>query len=187
MFSEIYNEYWELLYKIANKKTNSHDDALDIVQETFTYTWQQVETLCKIEPSKLRAYLITCLYYRIMDFFRRKGIKNKHLEFFQLQPAQQDVHYEPTAAAEAEAELEAINIAIMGELDKMPGRMKAIFLKYQFDDMPVEAIAQEFNMSDKTVRNQLSIAKKRLQTFAKSYPATELAPLIILLLSIDKS
>jgi RNA polymerase sigma-70 factor (ECF subfamily) len=182
LFSEVYNEYWELMYKIANKKTNSHDDALDIVQETFTYIWQQVDNLAGVEPAKIRSYLITCLYYRILDFFRRRGIKNKHLEFFRLQPEQVTAFYDPATTADAEHELQAINIAIMGELDKMPDRMKAIFMKSHFDDISVEDLAREYNMPDKTVRNQISIARKRLRSFAQSYPVTELTPLILLFL-----
>lgn len=185
LFRGVYEEYWELLYRIACKKTGSHNDALDIVQETFTYVWQQVAVLQQVETARIRSYLVTCLYYRIMGYFRANGLKDKHLHFFQLQLAQEPATYSPRMVLEEELEMEAISVAIMGELDKMPERMKEIFLLNHFDNKSVTEIAQVYNMSDKTVRNQLSMAKKRLRDFADGYPARELAPLILLFLLKD--
>jgi RNA polymerase sigma factor (sigma-70 family) len=181
IFRNVYNQYWELLYRIANKKTNSHHDALDIVQETFTYIWQHVAVLQQIDDTKLRSYLVTCLYYRIMNYFRTNNLKDKHLHFFSLQADQETTQHVP----QNEPELEAINTAIMGELDKMPERMKEIFLLNHLENKSVEEIAKVYNISNKTVRNQVSIAKKRLKAFADSYPVTELAPLILLFLLKD--
>ncbi len=182
-FRDIYNQYWEALYKIANKKTNAHEDALDIVQDTFTYVWDNVHILRQVETGKVRAYLITCLYYRIFSFFKAKGLRNKHLQFFQVQT---EHHFEQTASygtAEADEELTAINLAIMSELDKMPERMKELFLQNHLYDKSIHELACEYRISDKTVSNQISIARKRLKGFARSYPTTELVPLIILFLT----
>lgn len=183
-FRDIYDEYWELLYQIANKKTNAHDDALDIVQDTFTYVWNNVDVLMKIQKEKIRPYLITCLYYRILNFFRAKGLRNKHLKFFQVQTEKYYVDALPNGA-EADEELMAVNIAIMSELDKMPVRMKHLFLQNHINDKSIHELACEYQISEKTVSNQISMAKKRLKVLARSYSATGLAPLIILFLTRD--
>lgn len=182
LFREVYDEYWDLLYKIANKKANDHHDALDIVQDTFTYVWNNCETLGQLEPAKLRSYLITCLYYRILSFFRAKGLRNKHLHFFQEQQGAEWVQ-DGLPVTETEEELLAINLAIMAELDKMPERMKYFFLQNHFHHKSVQELAAEYLISEKTVSNQISIARKKLKDFARTYPATEWAPFILLLLS----
>lgn len=184
-FRNIYDEYWEVLYQIANKKTNAHSDALDIVQDTFTYIWNNIAVVGQIETAKVRAYLITCLYYRIFSFFKAKGLRNKHLQFFQVQVEHHATDVIPYDAGEADEELTAINLAIMAELDKMPRRMKELFLKNHLGDKSIHELACEYRISDKTVSNQISIARKKLKDFARSYPATELAPLIILYLMKD--
>ena len=184
-FKHIYDEYWDILYRIANKKTNSHHDALDIVQDTFTYIWSNSETLQKVETGKVRSYLITCLYYRIMNFFRTKGIRNKHLQFFQVQNDNDSLLTIPHNTEDTEEELMAINVAIMAELDKMPERMKSLFLQNHIHDKSVHELAIEYNISDKTVSNQISMAKKKLKDFARSYPRTELMSLILLFLMKD--
>lgn len=184
-FRDIYNEYWEALYRIANKKTNAHDDALDIVQDTFTYIWNNVNILRQVEAGKVRAYLVTCLYYRIFNFFKAKGLRNKHLQFFQIQTEHDHKQAASYSTAGDDEELTAINLAIMAELDKMPERMKDLFLQNHLHDRSIHELACEYRISDKTVSNQISIAKKRLKGFARSYPATELVPLIILFLTKD--
>lgn len=181
-FKNIYHQYWRVLYGIANKKTGDHHDALDLVQETFTYVWQNFTTVQQIDDSKVRAYLVTCLYYRVLGFFRARGIKNKHLAFFQLETEHEVSLNSYSTQADAELELNAINLAICGELDRMPERMKEIFLQNHCHDIPVGEIAKAYNISDKTVRNQISIAKNRLKEFAESYPVTELTPLLLLFL-----
>lgn len=184
-FRDIYDQYWEALYQIANKKTNAHDDALDIVQDTFTYIWNNVNILRQVETGKVRAYLVTCLYYRIFSFFKAKGLRNKHLQFFQVlteHNVEQTISY---GIAETDEELTAINLAIMSELDKMPVRMKELFLQNHLHDKSIHELACEYRISDKTVSNQISIAKRKLKDFARSYPTTELVPLIILFLTKD--
>ncbi|MFY0255212.1 RNA polymerase sigma factor [Chitinophaga sp. 30R24] len=178
-FKDLYLNYWDILYQIANKKTGDAQDALDLVQDTFTYVWQQFPQL-ELEGSKTRSYLITCLYYRIFGWLRANGLKGKHLQHFQAYLENElsiDPHYN---VQDMEAELTAINIAIAGELDRMPERMKQIFVMHRYENRSVEEIAALYGISPKTVKNQLSDAMRRLKNFADSYPATTMLPFLAL-------
>ena len=182
LFSTIYFQYWDDLFRIAKRKTGCHDSALDIVQETFTYVWQNFSTL-QITEDKVRSYLITCLYYRILNSFREKGINARQRLLFQQYMESAGNTVSPESSLEAERELEAIQIAIAGELDKMPERMKAIFVDAYYKNRSVEEISASYNISPKTVRNQLSEAKSRLKEFANNYSSPEWIPLFVLLLN----
>lgn len=178
LFKEIYLAYWDTLYRIANKKIGYTQDAMDIVQDTFTYVWQQFPFL-QLEGAKTRSFLITCLYYRIFGFLRSKGLNEKHLQHFQTYLENELCTDPGYNARDMEAELEAINIAIMGELDRMPERMKQIFILNRYENKSIEEIAHLYAIAPKTVKNQLSDAMRRLKDFADSYPATALLPLIL--------
>ncbi|RFS19432.1 hypothetical protein DVR12_22620 [Chitinophaga silvatica] len=181
LFKDIYLKYWDTLFGIANKKIGYTQDAMDIVQDTFTYVWQQFPSL-QLETEKAKPFLITCLYYRIFNHLRARGVNEKHLLHFQayLESEQSIESYYSTA--EIEEELEAVNIAIMAELDRMPERMKHIFILSRYENKSIEEIAMLYDIAPKTVRNQLSDAMRRLKEFADSYPATALLPLILLFL-----
>ncbi|MBO9731291.1 MAG: sigma-70 family RNA polymerase sigma factor [Chitinophaga sp.] len=181
LFKDIYLAHWDTLFRIANKKIGYAPDAMDIVQETFVYVWQQFPSL-HLEGADAKSFLVTCLYYRILGFLRARGLKEKHLQHFQSYLENElsiDPHHN---TAEVEAELTAVNIAIMGELDRMPERMKQIFILNRYENKPIEEIARLYAISPKTVKNQLSEAMRRLKNFADSYPATSLLPLLLLFL-----
>lgn len=178
-FDALYQAHWEVLYKIANKKTGAAEDALDIVQDTFTYVWQNFSSL-QLEASKERAYLITCLYYRIFRFLRSKGLQEKHYDHFAVYLGEEAV--QPEQALELEMELQAIYAAIAVELEKMPQRMRRIFVMSRYENRSHQEIATELSISTKTVKNQLSDALGRLKDFAQSSPDIYL-PLFLLVLS----
>lgn len=181
LFKDIYLTYWDTLFGIANKKIGYAPDAMDIVQDTFTYVWQQFPTL-QLDTPTAKPFLITCLYYRIFNFLRSRGLNEKHLLHFRTYLENEeslDPHFN---AGEMEAELEAINIAIMAELDRMPERMKQIFVMSRYENKSIEEIAHLYAIAPKTVKNQLSDAMRRLKDFAGSYPATALLPVILLFL-----
>ncbi|WP_143305857.1 sigma-70 family RNA polymerase sigma factor [Chitinophaga vietnamensis] len=181
LFKDIYLTYWDTLYRIANKKIGYTQDAMDIVQDTFTYVWQQWPTL-QLDTPKTRSFLITCLYYRIFGFLRSKGLNEKHLQHFQAYLENEIAISPDYNAQDIEAEIEAINIAIMGALDRMPERMKQIFILSRYENKSIEEIATLYAIAPKTVKNQLSDAMRRLKDFADSYPATALLPIILFLL-----
>ncbi|RBL89506.1 sigma-70 family RNA polymerase sigma factor [Chitinophaga flava] len=181
LFKEIYLTYWDTLYRIAYKKIGYTQDAMDIVQDTFTYVWQQFPSL-QLETPKAKPFLITCLYYRIFSFLRSRGLNEKHLQHFQAY-LENELHTDPHYnTQDMEAELEAVNIAIMGALDQMPERMKQIFVLNRYENKSIEEIAMLYAIAPKTVQNQLSEAMRRLKNLADSYPATVLLPLLLLLL-----
>ncbi|NLR67678.1 sigma-70 family RNA polymerase sigma factor [Chitinophaga varians] len=181
LFREIYLAYWDTLYRIANRKIGYAQDAMDIVQDTFTYVWQQFPML-QLETAGAKPFLITCLYYRIFGFLRARGLNEKHLQHFQTY-LENELHTDPVySAQDAAAELEAVNIAIMGALDRMPERMKQIFVLSRYENKSIEEIAHIYAIAPKTVKNQLSEAMRRLKDMAGSYPATALLPVILLLL-----
>lgn len=182
LFTKIYQDHWDLLYRITMKKTGSHEDTLDILQETFKYIWENFDRL-NLTEDKTRAYLITCLYYRILNFFRKTGVNAKQQKHFQhyMQTAE-NVKFDKDILVK-EQELEAIQIAIAGELNKMPERMKDIFQEVYYKGKSVEEVSESLNISDKTVRNQLSIAKNRLKILTKKHSGSELLPLILFIIN----
>lgn len=182
-FDALYQAHWEVLYKIANKKTGVAEDALDIVQDTFTYVWQNFSAL-QLDNDKARSYLITCLYYRIFRFLRSKGLQEKHYDHFAAHLGEEVV--QPEQALEMEMELQAIHAAIAVELEKMPQRMRRIFVMSRYENRSHQEIASALSISPKTVKNQLSDALSRLKDFAQSSPDIYLPLFLLVIYSVDE-
>ena len=167
LFNEWYHQHWELLFKLACKKTGSAEDAYDLVHDLFADIWRTMPELS--DSTDIRSYLVACLYHKIFNHFRSKGLRDKHyknLETFLTQQSVADPNY---TLAQPEQEQENIQQAIEKEITDMPEKMKRIFIRNYYQDQSITQIAGDLSLSRQTVKNQLHIASKRLRRAVKQF------------------
>jgi RNA polymerase sigma-70 factor (ECF subfamily) len=167
VFNEWYHQHWELLFKLACKKTGSADDAYDLVHDLFADIWRAMPELA--DATAVRSYLVSCLYHKIFNYFRTKGLREKHyknLEAFLTHQSIADPNY---ALLQQEQEHENIHQAIEKEITGMPDKMKKIFIRNYYHDQSISEIAGDLSLSRQTVKNQLHIASKRLRRAVKQF------------------
>jgi RNA polymerase sigma-70 factor (ECF subfamily) len=167
VFNEWYHQYWELLFKLACKKTGSVEDAYDLVHDLFADIWRSMPELP--DAAAVRTYLVACLYNKIFNYFRSKGLREKHyknLETFLAHQAIADPNY---ALIQTEQEQENMQQAIEKEITGMPDKMKSIFIRNYYQDQSIAQIAGDLSLSKQTVKNQLHIASKRLRRAVKQF------------------
>lgn len=168
LFNEWYHQHWELLFKLACKKTGSADDAYDLVHDLFADIWRTMPELAD-DDNDVRSYLVACLYHKIFNHFRSKGLREKHyknLEAFLTQQSVADPNY---ALVPPEQEQENIQQAIEKEITGMPDKMKRIFIRNYYHDQSIAEIAGDLSLSKQTVKNQLHIASRRLRRAVKQF------------------
>lgn len=181
VFRELYAQHWDVLLRIAGQKTGDFQQSRDLVQDVFTHVWQS-RSFLDLQPGKERSYLITCLYYRILNYWRSRGLANKHHAHFARFVDSQSVIGDLPSPRHIEEQLEAVHVMILGELEKMPERMRQIFLMHRYQKKSVTEIAEELSLTEKTVRNQLSIGLKRLRDHAATLEGEVYFPLLLIFL-----
>lgn len=154
-FNTIYDRYSRPLYLYITSKTDTGDVSKDILQELFTSLWEK-RLLLDIHQS-LKSYLYQTARYKIIDVYRRNATYRKYLqqliEHFDAQPHSiSDTLDHKTRAHEV---LEAIN--------RLPEKMKEIFMLSRFEHLSIEQIASRLDLSQQTVKNQISKALKILR------------------------
>lgn len=166
LFNEWYHQHWELLFKLACKKTGSADDAYDLVHDLFADIWRSMPEVSD-DTAAVRSYLVACLYHKVFNYFRSKGLREKHYKnletFLMLQSIADPAH----ALLQHEQEQENIQQAIEKEITGMPEKMKKIFIRNYYQDQSISQIAGDLSLSRQTVKNQLHIASKRLRRAVK--------------------
>jgi RNA polymerase sigma factor (sigma-70 family) len=165
LFRELYDQHWEFLFRLACKKTGSADDAYDLVHDLFADLWKQVGEL-SIAGNE-RTYLVSCLYHKIFNYFRSKGLREKHYKNLETFLAHHAVTDPAHALHQAEQEQEIIYQAIEKEITDMPDKMKMIFIRNHYQEQSIDQIAGDLSISRQTVKNQLQIASKRLRRAMK--------------------
>src|SRR5690606_7290355 len=118
-FTELYNRYWALMYVYACKMLDDKDSAEDIVQEVFTYIWNNC---CQIEiNASVSNYLYTAVRYRIFDYFDRQKVRTAYIE--SLQHFIDEGEY-TTDSYVREKELKSL---IEAAVEVLPPRMREVF------------------------------------------------------------
>lgn len=164
-FNKLYHAYWELLFRLACKKTGSTEDAYDLVHDLFADVWKNLHTLPP--PESVRSYLVAALYHKVFNYFRSKGLQEKHYRSFEVFLAQQLTPHEYHTAEEEKQRWATIEAAFSSAITDMPGKMRDIFIRNVYQEQSIDQIAGDLLLSKQTVKNQLQLASKRLKVAFK--------------------
>ncbi|MBO9151077.1 RNA polymerase sigma factor [Chitinophaga sp. GCM10012297] len=168
-FNTIYDRYSRPLYLYILSKTDRGETSKDVLQDLFCTLWEKRGAL-DIHQS-LRSYLYQSVRHKIIDLYRKDNTYRKYLqqliEHFDAQPHSISETYD--YKAKATEVFEAIN--------RLPEKMKEIFMLSRFENLSIEQIASRLGLSQQTVKNQISKALKILRSH---YTQTDLLALAVI-------
>ena len=146
-FKQVFDRLYMPLSMFALRLCGDTDDADDIVQEAFMKIWEILESGATIHD--IKAYL----YRAVRNGAIRRMSGDSHTLGLE---AMADVPDEEIDTSERDAKLwEAIG--------RLPERCREIFLMSKRDGLTNEEIAEELDISIKTVKNQMTKAFSRLR------------------------
>lgn len=145
---EIFFRKWYMpLGMYAMRIVGDADDAEDLVENTFVKAWQAIHDGRDLD--NFRSYMYLLVRNECIDFLRKK----KNLADVSEIP---DVEEETIDTSERDAR-------IWKAMDELPEKCREIFLMSKRDGMSNEDIAEELDISIKTVKNQMTKAYTRLR------------------------
>jgi RNA polymerase sigma factor, sigma-70 family/RNA polymerase sigma-70 factor, Bacteroides expansion family 1 len=154
-FDSIFKKYHKKVYYFAISYLKNKEEAEDVVQEVFMNLWK-----CRDQINEyyvFSKYLFKITYNATCKKFRKQASDKK-----QMEEALQNILIEDNSTnleIEYNNLLETANMLI----DKLPSRQKNIFLLSINEQLTNEQIAQQLNISKKTVENYLAMAKTSLR------------------------
>lgn len=129
------------------------DVAEEIVQETFVKFWQKLESLT-IHTSPL-AYLHTAIRNASLNHLKHLKVRREHAQ-------QQEEH--PTEWDQGNViDAKILQGKIRHAMDQLPEKCRAIFELSRNEGLTYSEIAQQLDISVKTVENQMGKALKVLR------------------------
>jgi RNA polymerase sigma-70 factor (ECF subfamily) len=155
-FNEIYHRYFELLYTHAFQKLSNEEVAKDIIQEVFTALWFKRNSADNIKD--LAAYLFSSTRYKIFDYFAHEKVQEKHLESLQAFLAQN-----PIVSTDYQIREAQFKAYIDQEIQKLPKKMRIVFLKSREEGLSYREIANELATSENNVSKQVNNALRVLR------------------------
>jgi len=153
-FNTLYYEYSDRLYRFALGYLKSEEEAEELVQEVFTIIWEKRTDLK--EELSFKSFLFTIAFNIIRKHFRSRAYLQNYL--------QAGIDSNTDMQSYQEITYESLNRYITELVDKLPDRCREIFVSSRFKGFSIKEIAEQLNLSHKTVENQITHALKFLRT-----------------------
>ncbi len=169
-FKKVYDVYGRKIYNVARKFNLNHEDAEEIIQETFLKIWNNKEKI-KLSLS-FNAYIYTIAKSILLNHIRKNAtiLTYKHY----IKPV------EAANSTEEEVLFAELERNFNQFLNALPPQRKMIFIMSKFQDLSNDDIASKLNLSKRTVENQLYRALNSLRADMKELGIS--LPILITLL-----
>lgn len=178
-FGLLYDRLWDKLYKTIYWHIYSQDDTEDILQDLFVQLWEKRHQINITE--NVQGYLKVTARSKVLNFIKAKNTRGKYNE---LAGNEKPEFANITSDYLDERELRRLYDS---EIDKLPEKMKEIFLFSRKDGLTNEQIAKELSLSQQTVKNQISSALKKIRIAIEQHLYMIIIGLIIILLFFIKT
>lgn len=156
-FKVLYDRYWESLYIKACKRVDK-DEAKDMVQEVMTTLWRRRNDLVVHDDGQIARYLHTAIKYRVISHYAYSANEIRNSDLFDALNSREFAN-----ALEAKELSELLE----QEINLLPSRMQQIFRMSREEDFSIADIARQLNLSEQTIKNQLTEALKRIRQSIK--------------------
>lgn len=157
-FTEIFEQYWELLFYKALTILDDKDDAKDIVQKVFIDLWNRRKENLILN---LKPFLLNAVKYQVFNYLRNGKLTLKHIDRFE------DILF--YNHIDEEIDSKEISGGLSKAIEELPERCRIVFKLSRIENLSNREISEKMGISIKTVENQITKAQQTLRTALKEF------------------
>ncbi len=158
-YRQIVNRYSKACFAYACKIGLSHDQAQDILQDSFLQLWQKPPQFA-LNGSVIN-WLLCVVRNRSLDLYRATKRKSQHNQL--AYSSQQDIMCSSNLSTQIEN-----RISIIETLSMIPKRQERVILLVYLQGLSIKESAQIINTSEHAVESLLARARKTLKKLSQS-------------------
>ena len=159
--NELYDQYSNKLYRFAFRYLKSDAEARDIVQEVFIRLWNNRKDLA--ENTRVEAFLFTVTKNIIISAFRRKITEKEYLDHLKY------LVINNHSDTETQVDYTLLSEKVDGLIAQLPEQQKKVYILSKEKGYSNKAIADELDISVKTVERHITKARRFLKENLESY------------------
>jgi len=166
--AEWVEEHGDYLYNYAFGQVRNHNDAEDLVQETFLAALKAHDRFNR--NASERTWLISILRHKICDHFRRKcrECPRTGADLSDQQRLEQSMLWVHETAAECISPSRRIDLndfcaSLESALHQLPPRIAQAFSMYEMDECASAEVCYHMNISEQNLWTMVHRARKRLR------------------------
>jgi RNA polymerase sigma-70 factor (ECF subfamily) len=159
-FTQVVRQYSEPLYWKICRMVLSHDDANDVLQNTFVKAWTNIGSFQN--KSKFSTWLYRIAMNESLDFLRRQKTAGKVSTDDDQGVANRLLADEYFDGDQTEAELQQA-------IAQLPDVQRMVFNLRYFEEMPYAEMSQLLNTSEGALKASYHLAVKKVSEYFKSH------------------
>lgn len=165
-FEKVYRYYYPRLNYFAKQYLLDSEASKNIVQDVFTELWGNRKSLQT--DTNLNAWLFTVTKNKSLKIISQRKSRQNYDNF--IKSRQLNVNYKSLSEFDTSyLVFEELQSQIQAGLDKLTPACRKVFEMSRFEDKKNREIAEELNLSIKTVEAQISKALRSLKADLKDY------------------
>jgi len=154
-FTELYDRYWEKMLIRANMQLQSPEDAEEIVQDIFIRLWRRRESI-DIRHT-FHTYIASILKYECYRLLAEKKARKLVTQYGDL-PEKMD------HSTEQWLDYESLRAELERTVQQLPEKCRIVFRLSREQGLTEKQIAENLQLSPKTIQTQMYRALKKLKT-----------------------
>ncbi|WGH75905.1 RNA polymerase sigma factor [Tenacibaculum tangerinum] len=160
-FKSLVVQYKERLYWHIRKIVISHDDADDVLQNTFVKVFKNIHTFKR--DSKLYSWMYRIATNEAITFINKRAKeKNSTISDYQA-------HLTSTLDSDYWFSGNEIQLILQKAIATLPQKQQLVFNMKYFDEMKYEEISEILETSVGALKASYHIAAKKIENFIKNY------------------
>ncbi|NKI32662.1 RNA polymerase sigma factor [Croceivirga thetidis] len=158
-FEVLVNTYKERLYWHIRRIVMNHDDADDVLQNTFIKVYRNIDGFKG--DSKLYSWMYRIATNESLTFLKQKskklGVSNEEYQESLVENLESDVYFEG----------DAIQLKLQQALATLPEKQRLVFNMKYFQEMKYEEISEVLETSVGGLKASYHLAVKKLEAYLK--------------------
>lgn len=158
LITEYYEEYRQSVFFYICRRIENRDDAEDLTQDAFL---RLLEYRMMIRRDTLKYFLFTIVRNLLNDYLRRY-YKRQEIDRYLYDTL-------PVTTVEPESRMVADELRRLESrrVSALPEQRRKVYIMSRFQDKSADDIAEELNLSKRTVENHLFISRKEVREFIR--------------------
>ncbi len=160
LFEQLFKEHFVHLCNFSFQYVRDHDIAKDIAQRVFLKLWEKRD---RMDPEKqIKSYLFTAVRNQSLNHIRDHKKYRSHV--LDIEISDIDVSF-----VEEDEGVSDLQKKVSKAIDTLPEKCQKVFRMNRFEEMKYKEIAEELDISLKTVEAHISKALKHLREQLSAY------------------
>jgi RNA polymerase sigma-70 factor (ECF subfamily) len=156
-FEQVVGYYSEKLYRQIRKMVLSHDDANDLLQNTYMKAWMNIDYFRG--EAKLSTWLYKIAFNESITFLNKQRLQNN------ISLDDEDLFIADKLESDAYFDGDAIQLKLQKAILSLPEKQRVVFNLRYYDEMPYEEMSQVTGTSVGALKASYHHAAKKIEEF----------------------